>query len=300
MADNTLTYDGIASKLSKSKLNTETKEILGLLISLIKALNKDRDHKVVELEQKIEANRIKTEQRYEHMETTFEEKLQSVRDELNTALTSKDTTILELQGKLHQANSTVTCLQEKVSMIQQAADEQDAYTRRESLVFSGDSLPLFAENENCSTIVRNLIREKLKIDVEPLISTAHRVGKPPTHRNKDRRDIIARFCQRDLKHRVHETARKAKVSGLYVNESLTKTRSSILYVLRQIKKMKNSPVRGMYTHNGRIFLFTRPAVNSPPESPSVRTEINTMQKLESFCENFIRKPLSTFLTKKNL
>ena len=96
--------------------------------------------------------------------------------------------------------------------IRDTADEQDAYTRRDSLIFSGETVP---EGEDCVKIVRKIVREDLKLNIDPLISTAHRLGKPPASNNTpDKRDIIARFCQRDTKFRVHEAARKAKVKGL--------------------------------------------------------------------------------------
>ena len=138
--------------------------------------------------------------------------------------------------------------------IRDTADEQDAYTRRDSLIFSGETVP---EGEDCVKIVRKIVREDLKLNIDPLISTAHRLGKPPASNNTpDKRDIIARFCQRDTKFRVHEAARKAKVKGLYVNESLTPTRRTIQFALRKIKNQHGSLVRGITTHNGCIFVFT--------------------------------------------
>ena len=72
-------------------------------------------------------------------------------------------------------------------------------------------------------------------------------------------------------------------------------RSKIYYVLRQCKKMKNGLVKGLTTHNGKIFVFTKPSPNAPDNAPSLKQEINTEAKLAEFCDNFIKKPLEMFL-----
>ena len=59
--------------------------------------------------------------------------------------------------------------------------------------------------------------------------------------------------------------------------------------------MKNSPVTGVFTHNCKVFVYTKPAVNAPAEAPSIKQEINTKEKLSEFCLNFIKKPLDSFL-----
>ena len=72
----------------------------------------------------------------------------------------------------------------------------------------------------CSDVVKNLVRRKLKLQLDLGISTAHRLDKPPVAWVPHNRNIIVRFCQRDTKSQVHQTARVAKVSDFYVNESL--------------------------------------------------------------------------------
>ena len=131
------------------------------------------------------------------------------------------------------------------------------------------------------------------------ISTAHRIGKPPAPDSAaaDKRALIVKFCRRDDKFLVHRVAKEKKIKGLSVNESLTPIRSKIYNVLRACKRMNNKLVTGTYTHNGRVFAFTKHAPNAPDEAPGARVEINTREELEQFCTNFIKKPLETFLFK---
>ena len=132
-----------------------------------------------------------------------------------------------------------------------------------------------------------------------MISTAHRMGKPPAPDSSslDKRPIIVKFVRRDDKFLIMKRARNqsTRVEGLFVNESLTPTRSKILYVLRQAKRMTGSLITGTSTMNGKVFVHHRPAANAPETTPSLRTEINTRDKLHDFCENFIKKSLETFL-----
>ena len=146
-------------------------------------------------------------------------------------------------------------------------------------------------------IIRKFIREDLKLDIDPPISTAHRLGQPSSDPSSDKRPIIVRFCQRDAKFRVYKAAteRTSRVRDLYCSESLTPTRRTILYTLRKIRQAHDTLVTGTHTHNGRIFVFTPPAPNAPPNSRSIRTEINTLDALSSFCSNFVKEPLTNFL-----
>ena len=60
--------------------------------------------------------------------------------------------------------------------------------------------------------------------------------------------------------------------------------------------MKDSPVEGTSTHNGRVFVWSKPSYNAPKGTPNIRTEINTKEKLSDFYTNFVKVPLETFLS----
>ena len=284
--------DQLISK--SSSLSPETKEILSFFASMINELRDEHEKTLIKLNNCLKEQAESFTKRLEDMQTSIQSTVSQLRQEIKAALDERDYEITKNRNDFSEAQSESNKLFKK---LKDEADAQDAYGRRESLIFSGDLIPAFSANENCTQIVRTIIRENLVPELDPLLSTAHRLGKPPaSNTSPDKRSIIAKFIVRDNKHRVLTEARTKKVRGLFVAESLTPTRSAIFHKLRIIRKSNQKVITGLHTHNGRIFVSTLPALNAPSSSNSIRTEINTMDRLESFCEGFLRKPLASFLT----
>ena len=294
-------YEAIIKRITESQTMTpETKEILNLLISFFEVLTKERDAKILQSEQRIEEVKAQVGLQLDQLSATWADKLDSsmtsLRNELSSAFSDRDAKLIEASKELSDAKHEILLLQAKNRKLFNSADDQDAYVRRNSIIFSGEKIPVYNENEDCTSIVRKLIRDDLGLNLDPLISTAHRLGKPPaSDTSPDKRDIIVRFCQRDTKFKVYSSGRQQKIRGLYVNESLTPTRRSIHFALRKIREKHSTLVTGISTHNGRIFVYTKAAPNAPPESASLKTELNTIEALSSFCDNFIKEPLPNFL-----
>lgn len=263
-------FEDVVKKVDAATLTTDVKNIFRIMIDCMKTLVGERDAKVTDLEKKLREEREEHEAKISSMESN----IQSVRSD-NESLRSQ------------------------LSKMSKAHDDLEAYGRRESLIFSGNKIKEFEPNENCVDLAKNLINDVLKIQINPLISTAHRMGKPPSPDSNapDKRPIIVKFCQRDDKFLVLKRAsnKTTRVNGLYVNESLTPIRSKISYVLRQAKKMSASPITGISTLNGRVFAHHKPSLTAPDTAPSIKTEMNTMEKLKDFCDNFIKHPLENFL-----
>ena len=271
-----LTYDDIIHKINQSTtLSTESKQIFKMMTDLFKSGICLRDSKVAELEQRVELDKAKSDAKI---------------DSLNGKIS-------DLTGELESAKSSNIELRKQLSKADDRHDELEAYGRRESLIFSGEKVPHVQTNEDCSRIARDLIKNNLEISDDPPISTAHRIGKPPAPDSNapDRRSIIVKFCKRNDKFLVQRTVKEKKIKGLFVNESLTATRSKILNVLRACKKMKNKLVTGTYTHNGRVFAFVKQSKTSPDDAPKTRVEINTREALEEFCSKYIQKDLESFV-----
>ena len=269
-AKKAISFEEVVKKVDAATLTTEVKNIFKVMIDCMKTLASERDSKVAELENELRNERVEHEAKINSMEST----IQSYKSDNDN-------------------------LRSQISKINNAHDELEAYGRRESLIFSGDKIKEFEPNENCVTLAKNLINDVLKVPIDPIISTAHRMGKPPAPDStaKDKRAIIVKFCRRDDSFLVLNKARSknSRVAGLYVNESLTPTRSKILYVLRQAKNLSDSPITGTSTLNGRIFAHHKPSSSAPENARSQKTELNTMEKLKEFCDNFIKRPLERFL-----
>lgn len=217
------------------------------------------------------------------------EKIDELRQEFTAALKAKNLEISSLRGD-------VNALKSKVSQLELQLDEADSYERRDTLILTGESIPLHSQGEVCSEVARQVVSEKLKISLPPnSINTCHRLGRKPIHQTPDRRPIIVKFCQRDVKMEVLVSARKLRVSNFYANESLSPTRRSILYALRKIKKAHPNLVTGCTSYDGKIYAYTKPSVTAPDNSRSVRHAIKSKDHLREFCESFIKKPLEDFL-----
>ena len=199
----------------------------------------------------------------------------------------------EKNSKIESLSREVTSLREKVNKLEEKIDEAEAYERRDVLVFSGEGIPKVQAGENCTTIVCDLMLKKLNLVVNQSdISVSHRLGRKPHAQRTDNRSIIIKLCRRDMKRDILSACRSMK-PNFYVNESLTPTRNTILYVLRQAKK-KKIRLAGCASVGGRVFAWV-----SPPEGQEgrdARIPVNTHQDLDSFCSKILREPLSNYLS----
>ena len=260
----------VVTKIDNATLTTETRNIFKILIEFINSIVSEREDKVSHLESKIEQER-----------------------------SENDAKLAAISTKFEKSNAENIELRSQIKKLKDTHDELEAYGRRESLIFSGDKIKPFESGENCVTLAKNIIKNELKLSVDPLISTAHRMGRPPapTSNAPDKRSIIVKFVRRDDKFLILKTARNktTRVNGLFVNESLTPTRSKIHHILRQAKKIDQSVVTGTSTLNGRVFAHHKPSSTAPDSAPSLKTEINTMENLQDFCTNFVKQSLESFL-----
>ena len=55
----------------------------------------------------------------------------------------------------------MSSLETQVQTLQNSLDDNDAYERRDCLVLSGSSLPVFETGEICTNLVRDLVAQKI-------------------------------------------------------------------------------------------------------------------------------------------
>ena len=202
-------------------------------------------------------------------------------------------------------------LKNKVHVLEGLVDDEDAYVRRDTIIFNGTEIPPASPGEICNNVIREVLRKKLKLNLqESDISVAHRAGKKPAIQGPDRRGIQVRFCRRDIKRQIMLTKRDNSDPNhtLYSNESLTPKRRSILFALRRMKKKFGSIVKGCTSQDGRIYAFTpHPSASivssatdtrsgrSTARSKDIKHLINTQEALEKFSLEFLKQPLDSFL-----
>lgn len=207
----------------------------------------------------------------------------------------------EVNEKLEQAFSKIKVLEDEnkdlrslVNRLEEKIDDNDAYERRDCVIFNGDALPIAENGENTALVATELIKNKLKINVKPEeISTAHRMGKKPANQTPDRRKIIIKLCRRDLKKDILFACKNIK-PGFYANESLTPIRNTILFGLRNMRKDPTASkiVKGASSYDGRVFAW----VKSTNSASDTRISINSRVKFEEFACKYVQMPVDNFIT----
>ena len=220
--------------------------------------------------------------------SSLETKFDSFKNDMLAASNAKDQRIVKLEMEIAGQNKSLEKLEEKF-------DDLCQYSRRESLVFSGESIPIVKEGENCIEDICNLVSSRLG-PLNPLdISTAHRLGPKPASPRNDRRSIIVRFVRRDLRHKILDSARKRKPNNLFVGESLTPPRQTITRVLRKAKNDYPAKVSGYTTIDGSIYVWMKPPNPDAIGARNSRIMVNSLRTLEEFCTKNFGKPASDFI-----
>ena len=242
----------------------------------------------------------------EVMEKRFNEmkvEMETMKSEFSDLLKKKNEEIIAL-------NQQVDSLKDRVIKLENSIDDEDAYVRRDTVIFSGNCIPESSQGEICSNIIQEIVQDKLKIRLKSEdISVAHRLGKKPINQGPDRRGIIVKLCRRETKSELFMAKRnlpRTSSISLYINESLTPKRNTILFALRQMKKAHPNIISGCSSYDGRIYAYTKPSPNASAfrgansSTPrNVRHLINTHASLIDFCHQFIKKPLDQFLNSWN-
>ena len=222
---------------------------------------------------------------FESMQMNFEQMFSDFKSEFFAEIRKKDEEIAELRSEVSSLKTIVNKLEDQL-------DDNDAYERRDTLIFSGSSLPNFQQNENCPDLLRNIIKDNLNIVLPPDgISACHRLGSKSASQRPDTRPIIAKFCQRSTKNDILSAARKLRRPQFFANESLTPPRQTIAYVLREAKKEFPNIISGCSTRDGHVCVWMKPP---NPDARAVRHNINNKKHLEDFCRGTLKKPLSYF------
>ena len=221
--------------------------------------------------------------------SVLSDKLDLFKDEFLNLLKVRD-------AEIHKLNKQVIDLQAEIHKLKENVDDGDAYERRDTVIFSGEELPLVSAGEIPTNVAVQVIKDKLNLNIPPTdISTSHRLGKTPSSQQPDRRNIIIKFCRRDTKHNVLAMCRKKKPSKFYVNESLTPTRSTVLYALRKMKRENGSRVTGTSTRDGKVYAWIKQSSSAPPGSPGVMVPVNSHHALLEFSMKYMGKPLGNYI-----
>ena len=214
------------------------------------------------------------------------------REDMMKLSRERENKYIEMQNECVSLKKTVAAQNDKI-------DELEQYTRRESLVLSGDVLPVAANNEDTTFIACKLINDKIgdhQLQIQPEdIAISHRLGNKPNN-GTDKRRIIARFVRRSLKFQVLKAARSKKPDNLFITESLTPTRQLITRALHKMRKDHPRIVTKYYTNNGSITAEVK-GHNARDADPASRVTTSTMAALEDFSRKTFQQAAAAFLPK---
>ena len=92
-----------------------------------------------------------------------------------------------------------------------------------------------------------------------------------------------------MKGELLSACRKCK-PNFYINESLTPTRSVILYALRKAKRMSPGVVAGCNSENGRVYAYVKNCDAAGDVTRNKKLLINTQ------CNNVLKVPVSSLIS----
>ena len=130
---------------------------------------------------------------------------------------------IELQKrdeKIHDLEAEIKVCKSSYEKLENRFDDQEATSRGDSLIISGNDIPSVNGSENCSGVVHNLMRNKLKLSIsEENIYSAHRIGKPPTSQKPDKRNILVKMKSEEIVQEVVRCSKKIRPNSLFFSEN---------------------------------------------------------------------------------
>lgn len=147
--------------------------------------------------------------------------------------------------KLKKENSE---LRSTVKNLEMYVDEIEQYSRKSSLILSGEGVPEHKKDETTEEtreIALKIMKEKLKVDVKGGVVACHRL------RNKSR--MIVKFQDMEDRNKVYQAKfNQSEGAGIIIHENLTDKRAKQVKVLADMKHDKDHVVN-YHTKNGVIL-----------------------------------------------
>ena len=183
--------------------------------------------------------------------------------------------VLKSQELNHEKE--ITALTKRIEALEDKNDALENYTRRESLVISADS-SIIRPNQNSIQTVCDLVSSELNVPLNTSdISVAHPLpDTKPKNGSQPKKRIIFKLVRRDLKPVIFKACAEKK-PPFSINESISPTRSTIMYVLRKAREDFPRAFGRCRSEDGSIKLWL-PKTDDPESMEKITC--NTRSKLE--------------------
>ena len=156
---------------------------------------------------------------------------------------------MNFNAALAKKDAQIQDLQSRVRKLEETCDELEQYSRRNTVRIRGIPEAL---NENTDALVKELAARKLEVPVaDHDVVRSHRVGRKEDD-PRTPRDLIVRFTTHNTKVAVMRAARQLRGSSTLLNEDMTRTRSTIAWEARNLKR--DNKLTGTWTRDGIIFI----------------------------------------------
>ena len=92
-------------------------------------------------------------------------------------LTYFDHILREKNSQANDLKDRVSTLEKKVEKLESLIDQTSQYERRDTLIISGEGIPISTPEENCKNIVIELFRQQLRLNIDERdVSVAHQLA----------------------------------------------------------------------------------------------------------------------------
>ena len=222
------------------------------------------------------------------LQSKFDDTLKELQDKNDRETAARDKIINDQTCKINK-------LEERIERLEQKEDAVEAAAKKSSIIISGDNIPTVPQgssDEDCISTAHQFMRDTYRLPIAPAdVIFARRIGKKPPVPNPDKRSILVKLSSEETKKKLFDASKSLKPQDVYLREDLTKTRNSILYVLRKAKQYAPEVVSGCTSIDGNVYAWLK-APN--PTARDSRMEVNTFAKLDKFCTDILKQPPSTF------
>lgn len=188
---------------------------------------------------------------------------QSVYDAVRLDLDRQKEELTSLTKKVDELNKDIVKLKS-------SCEVQEQYSRRNCLRFHGIPEDV---NENTDKVVRQVVKEKLGIDLAATdIDRSHRITpRQATPGDGKPRVIIMKFARYNVRQLIYSNRAKLKGTKIFIHEDLTSHRQSLVNVAN-----RSPQVLKVYTTDGRVKALKK----STNKWVNI-TSVNQIDKLDS-------------------
>ena len=152
----------------------------------------------------------------------------------------------EIRKLREEKNSEVESLKTRVG-------KMDANKTSNNVILSGSIIPPVMQNEDPLAVATDILKTHLRYELpKHQVESAYRIGRLPERGSPDKRKIIIKLCDKNIKKDLFGAYRTMKVQDLYINEELTPEANNLFYQLRQLKKRNPNSFDRLFTRDGII------------------------------------------------